>query len=128
MLNKTTLKTLSEAATAIGAALIALGQELQGDGGDAAPVETTTQKTTRRGKGTTEPPPAGDGAPAATGPTAEEVKASFQPLVEAGHAVKVKEVLAKFGGVTKIADLAVEHYPAFIAAIKKLKADIEADL
>lgn len=116
MLNKTTL-------TAIGAALIAIGQELQGDGGDTAPVETP-KKTRRGGPPAEEKPPAGDGAPA--GPTAEEVKASFQPLVEAGHAVKVKEVLAKFGGVTKIADLAVEHYPAFIAAIKKLKADIDA--
>lgn len=119
MLNKTTL-------TAIGAALIAIGQELQGDGGDAAPVETAAPKTTRRGKGTTEPPPAGDGA--ATGPTPEETKACFQPLVDAGHGVKVKEVLAKFGGAIKFADLAVGHYPAFIAAIKKLKADIDADI
>lgn len=122
MLNKTTL-------TAIGAALIAIGQELQGDGGDAAPVETAAPKTTRRGKGTTEPPPAGDGAPVATGHGITEamVREEFQPLVEGGHQIKVKKALGEFGA-SKSADLAVEHYPAFIAAIKKLKTDIDADI
>lgn len=113
--------------TALGAALIALGTELQSEE-TVAPAADQPKKT-RRGTAPAEDKPPGDGA--ATGPTPEEAKASFQPLVDAGHGLKVKEVLAKFTGAaiakdTKFADLDPKHYPAFIAEIKKLKADMEA--
>lgn len=112
--------------TALGAALIALGQELQGtEATDTPPAETTP--TPRRGRPakTTEVPPA-DEKPAA-GKTEAELRELIRPIVEAGKANKVKDALSKLGGATKLADLAVEHHPAFVTEMKKLQQEVEAE-
>lgn len=108
--------------TALGAALIALGQELQGE--EATP---TTEKpaTTRRGKAPPETTaPAGDSTKQAEGKTAEELRGLCEPLIKR-DLNKMKTLISKHGG-TKLSDLPVANQPAFLQEVKDCLRDLEA--
>jgi predicted flap endonuclease-1-like 5' DNA nuclease len=126
-MNKSTL-------TAIGAALIALGQELVGAEASTQPAQETPESPAtpepvkpRRGR-----PPA-DAAPAAPAPetekekpatpagakTEDELRALCTPLIGDGRGEEVKKLLTKYGG-NKFADLPAANHAAFVRDIEAL--------
>lgn len=108
--------------TALGAALIALGQELQSSEDTGTAPGDTAAPTTRRGRApkTETPAPESEKEKAAAGNTPEELRELFRPLVEEhGRAVEVKGVLAKLG-VAKFSELPAEKYPEFRRSIEAL--------
>ena len=107
--------------TALGAALIALGQELQGDQ-PSDPATADPQPTPRRGRGPAkqEPPadPDKDKAPAGA-KTEPELRELIKPLVDDGRGAEVVKLIAKHGG-TKLSDLPPANHVAFIRDIEGL--------
>lgn len=116
--------------TALGAALIALGQALQSEEGDTpAPAEATT--TSRRGRGPAkqpENPPADEKKELIDAATETKLRALFNPLLGIGKGTKVKETLLKFGGANLITQLPAADEPAFVAEINKLLTEFAADI
>lgn len=112
--------------TALGAALIALGQALQSEDGEtAAPAEATT--TGRRGRAPKDPAPPAEPPPGTK--TEAELRELIDPLLSAGGdwSLKVKKALAEHGaGANKLAELIAANQPAFIAAVKKLQSELDA--
>lgn len=106
--------------TALGAALIALGNELQGE----EPTATEAAPTTRRGRGPakTEPP----AEPVAGEKTTDELKEIARPVIEGGKGDKVKAFLAEHKA-TKISDLPAPAHTAFVTLMKKLTLEVEAE-
>lgn len=106
--------------TALGAALIALGQELQGE--EAPPASTEAPKASRRGKAPTEP-----AAPDVKLKTEAQLRALFDPLLKIGKGAAVKAKLEELGG-TKLADLPPENQPAFVAEVNRLLTENAKDI
>lgn len=120
MLNKTTL-------TAIGAALIALGQELQGAEVTEQQAPDPQPKASRRGKATTEPQPHNNAAPAEDLKTEAQLRELIDPLVKSGKGAPIMAKLKELGG-TKLADLPPENQPAFVAEVNKLLKEFAKDI
>lgn len=108
--------------TALGAALIALGQELQGEDAPATGATTEAPKTSRRGKAPTEPPP-----PAEDLKTEAQLRALFDPLLKIGKGAAVKAKLEELGA-SKIGDLAPEKQLAFVAEVNRLLTENAKDI
>lgn len=121
MLNKNTL-------TALGAALIALGQELQGsETTDAPPTSDPQPATTRRGRGPAKAAetPAEPEKPAGV-KTNAELREIARLVIEGGKAEKLKAFM-KTQGADKISDLPPASHAAFIAEVKRLQLELDAE-
>ena len=57
--------------------------------------------------------------PAAATPTLEEVRTALMALSVAGHGAEVKQLIGKFG-VSKLSDVAPEHYAAILKEAESL--------
>lgn len=108
--------------TALGAALIALGQELQGAEVTEQPAADPQPKASRRGKAPTEP-----AAPVEELKTEAQLRALFDPLLKIGKGAAVKAKLEELGA-SKIGDLAPEKQPAFVAEVNRLLTENAKDI
>lgn len=103
--------------------------------GSPAAEPPTEEKPKRRGRppGATEPgavtPPAAEPVKEAVAvDPLDELKKAAQPIIEeAGQGAKVKKWLDEHG-VKRISDIPAEHHAAFLAEMKKLKQESEANL
>ncbi len=111
-----------ETLLAIAAAITAIANDLDGDVSTLLPAPGTGGNTgdtaaPKRGRppGKATPPPAEEEP---EGPTVEELKALFQPLIKGGKMAEVKAAISKYGA--SVSDIPANKRKEFAADIEAL--------